>query len=74
MKSEGSVEPPQDIMEEYNECSVPQYTRYPRKHYILDLIYREYISISECPRKNNEQDEVLSLGVFDRYDFYGRLP
>jgi len=27
MKSEGSVETPQDIMEEYNGCSVPQYTR-----------------------------------------------
>ena len=47
---------------------------YPRKHYVLDLIYREYISILECPSKNNEQDEVLSLGVFDGYDFYGRLP
>jgi hypothetical protein len=29
MKSEGPVETPQDIMEEYNGCSVPQYTRYP---------------------------------------------
>ena len=28
-KSEGSVETPQDIVEEYNGCSVPQYTRYP---------------------------------------------
>ena len=33
MKSEGSVENPQDIMEEYNGCSVPQYTRYPRAHF-----------------------------------------
>ena len=33
MKSEGSVEPPQDIMEEYNGCSAPQYTRYPQSHY-----------------------------------------
>ena len=29
MKSEGYVETPQDIMKEYNGCSVPQYTRYP---------------------------------------------
>ena len=29
MKSEGFVETPQDIMEEYNGYSVPQYTRYP---------------------------------------------
>jgi len=29
MNSEGSVETPQDIMGEYNGCSVPQYTRYP---------------------------------------------
>ena len=28
-KSEGSVETPQDIVEEYNGCSVPQYTAYP---------------------------------------------
>ena len=26
MKSEGYVETPQDIMKEYNGCSVPQYT------------------------------------------------
>jgi len=25
MKSEGSVETPRDIVEEYNGCSVPQY-------------------------------------------------
>ena len=29
MKSEGFLQPPQDIMEEYNGCSVPQYTAYP---------------------------------------------
>ena len=29
MKSEGSVETPQNIVEEYNGCSVPQYTAYP---------------------------------------------
>jgi len=29
MKSEGSVETPQDIMEEYKGCSVAQYTGYP---------------------------------------------
>jgi len=28
MKSEGFLQPPQDIMEEYNGCSVPQYTAY----------------------------------------------
>ena len=28
MKSEGYVEAPQDIVEEYNGCSVPQYTAY----------------------------------------------
>ena len=30
MKSRGFFHTPQDIMEEYNGCSVPQYTRYPR--------------------------------------------
>ena len=29
MKSEGSVETPQYIVEEYNGCSVPRYTAYP---------------------------------------------
>ena len=29
MKSEGYVETPQEIMDEYNGCSVPQYTAYP---------------------------------------------
>ncbi len=29
MKSQGFSQTPQDIMEEYNGCSVPQYTRYP---------------------------------------------
>jgi len=28
MKSQGFLQTPQDIMEEYNGCSVPQYTRY----------------------------------------------
>jgi len=28
MKSEGFPQIPQDIMEEYNECSVPEYIRY----------------------------------------------
>jgi hypothetical protein len=28
-KSQGFFQTPQDIMEEYNGCSVPQYTRYP---------------------------------------------
>ena len=29
MKSQGFSQTPQDIMGEYNGCSVPQYTRYP---------------------------------------------
>ena len=29
MKSRGFPQTPQDIMEKYNWCSVPQYTRYP---------------------------------------------
>ena len=29
MKSEGFLQTPQDIMEEYNGCSVPLYTAYP---------------------------------------------
>ena len=35
MKSEGSVETPQDIVEEYNGCSVPQYTRYGRDRHLM---------------------------------------
>ena len=39
MNSEGSVETPQDIMEEYNGCSVPQYTRYRRVScYLLETL------------------------------------
>ena len=30
MKSEGFLQPPQDIMGKYNGCSVPQYTAYGR--------------------------------------------
>jgi len=29
VKSQGSFQTPQDIMGEYNGCSVPQYTAYP---------------------------------------------
>ena len=29
MKSQGFFQTPQEIMEEYNGCSVPQYIRYP---------------------------------------------
>ena len=29
MKSQGFLQTPQDIVEEYNGCSVPQYTAYP---------------------------------------------
>ena len=29
MKSQGFSQTPQDIMEKYNGCSVPQYTAYP---------------------------------------------
>ena len=39
MKSEGSVETPQYIVEEYNGCSVPQYTRYPLESYYILRIY-----------------------------------
>jgi len=35
MKSGGPVETPQDIVGEYNGCSVPQYTRYPLKNWNL---------------------------------------
>ena len=31
MKSRGFSHTPQDILEEYNGCSVPQYTAYPLK-------------------------------------------
>ena len=30
MKSQGFFQTPQDIMDEYNGCSVPQYRRYRR--------------------------------------------
>ena len=36
MKSQGFSQTPQDIMEEYNGCSVPQYTAYRR----VDSMYR----------------------------------
>ena len=37
MKSQGFSQTPQDIMEEYNGCSVPLYTAYPSNQ----LMYRE---------------------------------
>ena len=46
MKSRGFSQTPQDIMEKYNGCSVPQYTRYPLlKHQAIRssaLHLREY--------------------------------
>jgi hypothetical protein len=41
MISRGFLQTPQDIMEEYNGCSVPQYTRYRR----VDCMY---IGYPEC--------------------------
>jgi len=39
MKSQGFFHTPQDIMEEYNGCSVPQYTRYRRVScYLLETL------------------------------------
>ena len=38
MKSQGLFQTPQDIMEEYNGCSVRQYTAYPLYRNILPLI------------------------------------
>ena len=43
MKSRGFSHTPQDIMEEYNGCSVPQYTAYP-------LMTRQYIGYTEGVR------------------------
>ena len=40
MKSRGFPQTPQDIMAEYNGCSVPQYTAYPR-------MIRPYIGYTE---------------------------
>ena len=34
MKSQGFLQTPQDVMVEYNGCSVPQYTRYRRVNYL----------------------------------------
>ena len=41
MKSQGFSQTPQDIMEEYNGCSVPQYTAYP----LLEIISREVLDL-----------------------------
>ena len=47
MKSQGFSQTPQDIMGEYNGCSVPQYTRYPSfKH----LVRVDYVSNSGLDR------------------------
>ena len=40
MKSQGFYQTPQDIMEEYNGCSVPQYTAYRRVENSLEGIHR----------------------------------
>ena len=39
-KSQGFLQSPQDIMEEYNGCSVGQYTAYPLMRYSLRGIQR----------------------------------
>ena len=47
MKSQGFLQTPQDIMEEYNGCSVPQYTAYPRvvSH---ARVYRRIHDLAPC--------------------------
>ena len=40
------LETPQDIMEEYNGCSVPQYTAYPRVRNLLMGVQRVATSFS----------------------------
>ena len=46
-KSQGFCQTPQDIMEEYNGCSVPQYTAYPLSHNALlkpiETLTKDYI-------------------------------
>ena len=39
MKSTGLLHIPQDIMEKYNGCSVPQYTRYPLIEHLVMVDY-----------------------------------
>ena len=41
MKSQGFPRTPQDIIEEYNGCSVPQYTRYPFKWLLGTITFLE---------------------------------
>ena len=57
MKSEGFLQPPQDIMEEYNGCSVPQYTAYRR----VDCMYRGYLkgytTVTEVPYTSDYLEE-----------------
>jgi len=48
MKSKGSVETPQDIMEKYNGCSVPQYTPYPLKRRVSDGVPFEMIEMQRA--------------------------
>ena len=57
MKSRGFPQTPQDIMAEYNGCSVPQYTAYRR----VDCLYRGcrkgYTTVTEVPYTNDYLEE-----------------
>ena len=66
MKLEGYVQTPQDIMEEYNGCSVPQYTAYRRveKHieytqgFQRSLLTQDSILITHLPFARPEKDRL----------------
>ena len=59
MKSQGFSQTPQDIMEEYNGCSVPQYTRYRSNRHLMrgymearDFLYRDGSKWDARDKKN----------------------
>ena len=57
MESQGFSQTPQDIMEEYNGCSVPQYTAYRRDWPIM------------C---GNTEDNILGNETRSTYESNGR--
>ena len=58
MNSQGFSQTPQDIMEEYNGCSVPQYTRYP---------------LTRCLSNGEPIAQLLCISTIQEFSFIERI-
>ena len=69
MKSQGFSQTPQDIIEEYNGCSVPQYTAYPSytRRYEGDI--EGYANMKSNYRISNFMNEIKMNIFFGKFYF-----